>query len=134
MKPSTLPLQSDLGPGSCAHQFATGLCRASLPKGVDVPAHRDLPPHAGFGLLREPAPRVHHQHAIGRQPIHVTIRVLPLGCFFLGEGETDDIRQTEAVWNLSFLGRPEHKGPTREVMQIALTPRKMFLEESKPAA
>lgn len=64
-------------------QFSWGLCRARLPQCVNVSAYGDLPPDAGLGLLCESAPGMHHQHAIGRQAVHVTIRVLPLRSFFL---------------------------------------------------
>ena len=68
---------------SAPHQFPSGLGRARLPQGVNVSTHRDLPPHSRLRLLCEPAPRVHHQHPIGRQAVHVTIWVLPLGGFLL---------------------------------------------------
>lgn len=64
-------------------QFSGGLRRAGLPQRVHVPADGDLPPHAGPGLLREAAPRVHHQHAVGCEPVHVAVGVLPLCSFFL---------------------------------------------------
>lgn len=66
-------------------QFSRGLCRAGLAQRVHVAADGDLPPHAGPGLLREAAPGVHHQHAVGREPVHVAVGVLPFCSFFLRE-------------------------------------------------
>lgn len=66
-------------------QFSRGLRRAGLTQRVHVPADGDLPPHAGPGLLREAAPGVHHQHAVGREPVHVAVGVLPFCSFFLRE-------------------------------------------------
>lgn len=68
-------------------QFAGGLCRAGLTQRVNIPTNRDLSPNARLRLLCESALGVHHQHAIGRESVHVTIGVLPLCSFFLRESQ-----------------------------------------------
>lgn len=65
------------------HQFSWGLRWAGLSQSVDISANGNLSPDAGLGLFHEASFRVHYKHPIGRQPIHVTIGVLPLCCFFL---------------------------------------------------
>lgn len=77
-------------------QFSRRLSRARLPQRVDVPAHRDLPPDARLGLLRESALGVHHQHSVGCQTVHVTIGILPLCSFFLKAEQTPDF--TSFLW------------------------------------
>lgn len=71
-------------------QFAGGLCWAGLSQCVNIPTNRDLSPDARLRLLREPTLRVHYQHAIGCQSVHVTVRVLPFCGFFLWASQNID--------------------------------------------
>ncbi len=71
-----------------SHHLSPLLCRAGLPQGEDIAADWDLPPDAGFGVLGEAVSRVHHKHAIGGQPVHLTIRRLPLSSLLLRKAKT----------------------------------------------
>lgn len=64
-------------------QFASCLCGASLSQCIYISTHRYLSPHTRLGLLCETTTRMHHQHAIGCQSIHLAIWILPFCCFFL---------------------------------------------------
>lgn len=66
-----------------SHHLSPLLCWACFSQGEDVAADWDLPPDARFGVLGEAVSRVHHQHAVCGQPIHLTIRCLPLSSFLL---------------------------------------------------
>lgn len=68
-----------------SHHLSSLLRRAGLSQGEDVAADGDLPPDARFGVLGEAVSRVHHQHAVGGQPVHLTVRRLPLCSFLLTE-------------------------------------------------
>lgn len=67
-----------------AYQLATDGAGPSLSQSVDISTDRNLPPHALLGLFWETL-RMHHQYSVGCEPIHLTIWVLPLSCFFLQE-------------------------------------------------
>lgn len=69
------------------YQLATDGPGPGLSKSVDISTDRNLPPHALHGLFWETL-WMHHQYSIGCEPIHLTIWVLPLCCFFL-QGEID---------------------------------------------
>lgn len=71
----------------CSYHLSPLLCWARFSQGEDVAADRDLPPDAWFGVLAEAVARVHHQHAVGGQPVHLTIRCLPLSSFLLNEAK-----------------------------------------------
>lgn len=74
---------------SFSHHFSSLLGRAGLPQGENVAADGDLPPDAGFGVLAEAVTRVHHQHAVGGQPVHLTIKSPPLGGLLLKNMKTE---------------------------------------------
>ena len=59
------------------------LGRPGLPQGEDTAADRDLPPQAWTRVLGEAMVRVHHQHAIGGESVHLAIRRPPLGRLLL---------------------------------------------------
>lgn len=65
------------------YQLSPLLRRPGLSQGIHIPTDRDLTPDPGLGLLREAASWMHHQDAIGREPIHVAVGVFPLRCLFL---------------------------------------------------
>lgn len=81
-----------------SHHFSSLLGRAGLPQGENVAADGDLPPDAGFGVLAEAVTRVHHQHAVGGQPIHLTIKSPPLGGLLL-----KNIKREHSAVNQSLL-------------------------------
>lgn len=64
------------------HQFAPTGPRARFSEGIDISAHRNLPPQTLLGVLRETF-RMHHQHPVGGEAVHVAVRIFPLGCFLL---------------------------------------------------
>jgi len=59
--------------------------RPGFPQREDVAADGHLPPQAGPGALAEAVARVHHQHAVGGQSVHLTVLRPPLGGFLLRE-------------------------------------------------
>lgn len=62
---------------------------------------------------------MHNQHPVGGEAVHVAIRVLPFGRFLLKQVVTVNISEQRGfICAFSF----------------TLTPRNMFLDESKPAA
>lgn len=83
-----LPPPSPLSP-SCqvcvcvSHHLAPLLSGAGLSEGEDVSADGDLSPDARFGVLCEAVARVHHQHAVGGQSVHLTVTRLPFSCLLL---------------------------------------------------
>ena len=70
-----------------SHHLAALLGGARLPEGEDVPADRDLPPDALLGVLGEALPRVHHQHPVGGEAVHLSVQPPPLGRLLL-QGQT----------------------------------------------
>ena len=65
------------------YQLSPLLRRPGLSQGIHVSTDRDLTPDPGLGLLSEATSRMHHQHAIRREPIHVAVGIFPLCCLFL---------------------------------------------------
>lgn len=84
------------GKSNSSHHFPSLLGRAGLSQGENVAADGDLPPDAGFRVLAEASAGVHHQHAVGGQPIHLTVKGPPLSCLLLQEQKTAEsaIHQT----------------------------------------
>ena len=65
------------------YQLSPLLRRPGLSQGIHVSTDRDLTPDPRLGLLSEATSRMHHQHAIRREPIHVAVGIFPLCCLFL---------------------------------------------------
>lgn len=55
------------------YHLSSLLCRARFTQSEDIATDRDLSPNAWFGVLVEAIARVHHQHAVCGQSIHLTI-------------------------------------------------------------
>lgn len=101
------------------------LRRSGFPQRKDVATDGDFPPLARFGVLAEAVVRVHDQNAVGSQSIHLAVLHPPLGCLLLHTARQFTFTQLalEGTQSLFLQGN-----------RVMDTPRKMFLEESKPAA
>lgn len=80
-----------------SHHFSPLLGRAGLSQGENVAADGDLPPDAGFRVLAEAITRVHHQHTVGGQPVHLTIKSPPFSRLLLEEIKTEESAITQTL-------------------------------------
>lgn len=107
--------------------FSSLLGWSGFPQAEYISTHWYFSPYSRLGVFCEPIAWMHNKNAISCQTIHLPIWCLPFGSLLLVAIKIVSF-QFLGIWKQKWLKIMHHSG------KKLFTPRKMFFDESNPAA